>query len=254
MKRNIKKIIGNIYYHSYFKFRNYLGNRILIYHSIGSKIKNDNYGFSVSKKLFIEQINYLKDNFLFTHVDEKIESKLEKDTLSITFDDGFDDNLIAFEYLEKYSIPYNLYITTNFIGQKLYLKKNQVKYISKFQNCKIGLHGHTHKPMSKMNFKEQEDEITKGKKILEDLIGMKIVHFAYPHGSYNDESTLLLKKNKFKTAVSSRVGLNRLNKLDLLKLRRNEIIGSDNITELKKKIDGYYDYIGVRRYSAVKFY
>ena len=63
MKKKIKNVIGAFYYNSYRRFKSNKGNRILLYHSIGTEIKNDKYGFSISKELFREHINYLNYNF-----------------------------------------------------------------------------------------------------------------------------------------------------------------------------------------------
>lgn len=251
MKKKIKNVIGAFYYNSYRRFKSNKGNRILLYHSIGTEIKNDKYGFSISKDLFKEHINYLNYNYELLPLSRQYSNNLDKETISISFDDGFYDNIKAAELLEKTGSPYIIYITTNFIGRKLYLSKKEVKEISNFPNCTIGFHGHTHKPLNKLNLIEQRCEITEGKKILEDIIQKKIYHASYPHGAYNELTFNLIKELKFYSASCSRIGLNNVNNLNMYCLRRNEIIKSDNINELNKKIVGYYDFMGVRKYSYI---
>ena len=94
-------------------------------------------------------------------------------------------------------------------------------------------------------------EIIEGKKILEDIIQKKIYHASYPHGAYNALTCNLIKESKFYSAACSRIGINNVNNLNMYCLRRNEIIKSDNLNELYKKIVGYYDFMGVRKYSYI---
>ena len=65
IKKLIKKTIGYFYYNFYLKYQKNYGNRIILYHSIGTKLEHDNYGISISKKKFIEHIRYLKKNYEF---------------------------------------------------------------------------------------------------------------------------------------------------------------------------------------------
>ena len=59
-KYNLKKLISN----SFGKFFNPKGKRILMYHSLGTKVKNDVYNiYSVDVNLFKSQMNFLKDNY-----------------------------------------------------------------------------------------------------------------------------------------------------------------------------------------------
>lgn len=251
MKKNIKKNIGFLYYNFYKKFKNTNGNRILLYHSIGTELHNDKYGFSISKDLFNEHIFYLKDNYEFLKISDEYSKNLNKKTISITFDDGFHDNLKVAELLEKINCPYTIYITTGFIGKNNYLSKKELNIISNFPNCTIGFHGQTHKPFNNLSNIELRKEIIEGRIILEDIIEKKIIHASYPHGIYNNNIIELFKYYKFNTIASSRIGINNIFNLNKFCLRRNEIIKSDTINELSKKILGYYDFIEFRKYSNI---
>lgn len=251
MKKNIKNVLGSIYYNSYKRFKSKKGNRILLYHSIGTEINNDKYGFSISSDLFNDHIKFLKDNYKFLEISNEYKKKLDKETISITFDDGFYNNLKAAELLEKINCPYTIYITTDYIGRKMYLSKKDLNIISNFTNCTIGFHGHTHKPFNKLSKIELNNEIVEGKKILEDIIEKKIFHASYPHGIYDNSIIKLFKYYNFNTVACSRVGRNDNNNINAYCLRRNEIIKSDNLDQLSKKILGYYDFLEIRKYSSV---
>ena len=47
----------------------------------------------------------------------------------------------------------------------------------------------------------------------------------------------------YNLASSSHLGLNTQNNINLRELKRSEIIASDNLKILEKKILGYYDYL-----------
>ena len=64
---------------------------------------------------------------------------------------------------------------------------------------------------------------------------------SFPHGSYNEDTILLLKEIGYKYAATSKKGLNIEQTKNFL-IYRSEIIASDMIKDLKKKIDGFYDY------------
>ena len=63
LKQVLKDTIGFTYYNLYRKNQNIMGNRTILYHSIGSKLSHDSYGISISKYRFIEHIKFLKDNY-----------------------------------------------------------------------------------------------------------------------------------------------------------------------------------------------
>ena len=74
----------------------------------------------VSKKIFENQINYLKENFEVISINEIHQKKNKKRKVVITFDDGYFDNLKnALPILEKYSCPATIYIATSFLDNKV---------------------------------------------------------------------------------------------------------------------------------------
>jgi hypothetical protein len=57
-KNKLKDTLGFLYYNSYLKYFQNIGNRALIYHAFGSKLKHDTYGMSVDIHKFEEQIKF----------------------------------------------------------------------------------------------------------------------------------------------------------------------------------------------------
>ena len=121
VKKIIKKILGEIYYNTYRKNRNNIGNRILIYHAFGTILDHDTYGISINPKVFECHLKYLKDNYKLRPILKKNFIDIKDNSISISIDDGYKDNLLAVEILEKYEIPYTIFVTTSFIGKAIFL-------------------------------------------------------------------------------------------------------------------------------------
>jgi peptidoglycan/xylan/chitin deacetylase (PgdA/CDA1 family) len=93
---------------------------ILMYHRVTRDAADDPFGLGMCVRLsyFEEQIAYLQRHFTVLPVDEVVQrlgrgEPLPPATLSITFDDGYLDNLLyAQPVLERHGLPWSLYVTT----------------------------------------------------------------------------------------------------------------------------------------------
>lgn len=241
-RKIIKSILGSIYYNGYYKYIKPQGNRTLIYHAFGSKLPHDSYGISIDLKLFEEHLKFLQDNYLLLPLNhDTLDNKLDIDSVSITIDDGYKDNLAAIELLEKYDIPYTIYIATGFIDKNQYLSSSDLIDISKLNLCTIGAHSVNHLHLSNIGKEEQYRQLYESKIFLEDTIEKQVIDFSYPYGDYN-ESVRLIANSLYEIISTSEIGINTIT-CDKKMLKRIEIISSDNIANLKKKIDGYYDFL-----------
>lgn len=85
---------------------------VLMYHRISGE-KYDPYKISVSLDNFISHIRALKERFDVINVlDIPFYKPRRKKFVAITFDDGYKDNLKAFEILEKEKVPATLFMVT----------------------------------------------------------------------------------------------------------------------------------------------
>lgn len=247
MKKDIKKIISIIYYNLFRRFQNKIGNRILLYHAIGTKLEHDSYGLSISKETFFEHMMFLKENYEIIPIDDDYVNNLDRNTVSITFDDGYEDNLYALEICEKLNIPFTLYITTGMIAKKNYLNRDQILKFANSKVCALGTHSVTHPHLDTLSYEEQYTELQKSKRTLEEIVGYEITYMSFPHGNYNNNTLKILDEVGYNITSSSHIGLNTKRNIKLKELKRIEIISSDNIVDLNKKILGYYDYLALRK-------
>lgn len=93
---------------------------ILMYHRVIRDARDDPYemGMCVQLPHFEQQLAYLRQHFTVLPVQEVVQRLTRGDTLapgtvSITFDDGYLDNLqVAAPALERHGLPWSLYVTT----------------------------------------------------------------------------------------------------------------------------------------------
>lgn len=96
---------------------------ILLYHRVADD-PIDSQLLSVSPENFEQQIKYLTDNYSVIPLDEMTNNlqrnELKKNTISITFDDGYVDNLYnALPVLEKYNAHATIFITSQWINKNI---------------------------------------------------------------------------------------------------------------------------------------
>jgi peptidoglycan/xylan/chitin deacetylase (PgdA/CDA1 family) len=243
LKKIIKKIIAIIFYHCYYRYVKPTGNRVLIYHAFGSKLEHDSYGISINPILFEKHLIYLKDNYTLLPLNnDTLDNKLNIDSVSITIDDGYKDNLVAIKLLEKYNIPYTIYISTGFIGKDQYLSSEDIKNISKSPLCTLGTHTINHIPLVNLSKEEQYKELYESKIKLESIIDKEIKDFSYPHGIYDNTSKKIADK-LYEVISTSHIGINSIAQ-DKKMIKRIEVIASDDVNKLHEKIIGYFDYLG----------
>lgn len=246
IKSIIKEGLGEIYYNLYHRYTKSVGNRVILYHSIGTKLVHDTYGISISKERFEEHMRYIKDNYEILPLDNDYKNNLEKNSISITFDDGYKDNLIALEICQKYNIPFTLYITTDNINQDTYLSEVEILEFAKSDLCILGTHSTTHPHLASLAYDEQYHQLADSKKKLEDIISKEVYAMSYPHGSHNDDTLKIVQEVGYTMVGSSIVGINTKSNFDYKKIKRSEIVANDDIKLLSKKISGYYDYVAWR--------
>jgi peptidoglycan/xylan/chitin deacetylase (PgdA/CDA1 family) len=94
---------------------------VLMYHRIAS-LDVDPWQLAVSPANFEEQLDVLRKKKLVIPVNEladSISGSLPRNTVSLTFDDGYIDNLQAAKpLLEKYDCPASFFIATGYVGQQ----------------------------------------------------------------------------------------------------------------------------------------
>ncbi len=208
---------------------------ILTYHHIRNyNNPEDKAGtdISVSPENFDSQMKWLNDNNFQTVGLDYFNRpfKLEKKPIIITFDDGYQDNYDeAFQILNKYDFKGVFYIITDKVNFPEYLTWNE---ILKMKNAGMifGSHTLSHPPLDAIAKDKREKEISESKQALEDHLGAAINDFCYPYGRHDQSVVDIVKKYNYKTATTTKSGINN-EFTDRLKLERLTV---RNESDLKK--------------------
>jgi len=128
-----------------------------------------------------------------------LRKSLHKGILSITFDDGYDEQFEAAQIMANYGLRGTAYVMTNELNTKNYLTYEQVQKMGNEWHWGISSHHFT--PITEMTEKEFNKEIDSTLSVLKELgFESDSLHFAYPLGKQNHKTTLPWIQEKFLTA------------------------------------------------------
>lgn len=121
------------------------------------------------------------------------------------------------------------------------LSVDQLRRLAASPLATIGAHGVRHIDLTDAPDGEVAQEMTAGRRFLEDAIQRDVVHFAYPFGACGRREEQLARSAGFRTAATTRRGTLFARHLDHpYALPREPIFGKDNPASLRCKMDGAY--------------
>lgn len=159
---------------------------------------------------FEDQLKILRKNNFQTYFVRDVPDILNgvinydaKKSIVLTFDDGYEDfYTVVFPLLKKYNIRATVYIINDFLERRDFLTKAQVVELSHSGLVEIGAHTLDHVYLKTSVETVAREQIVKSKQELEELIGMKVLSFAYPYGAFNPRTVDIVKEASFSAAVS----------------------------------------------------
>jgi len=223
------------------------GFRILMYHAIGTAIKDDYNGmYNITASLFEYHMQLLASNYKkhLIQLNDCIVNKPEFN-IAITFDDGYKDNLlIAAPILKKYNIPFSIFIITNEVKRKnkLFLSSEDIRVLVDDYGATIGSHSASHARLADCNNIVLKEELLSSKNYLEDILGQEITSISYPHGSVDRRVSDMALKLGYRSGSTSRFALNEINR-DPMLLCRTDIWSNDDLKTFKQKLLGDWDWL-----------
>lgn len=171
---------------------------VAFYHRVADTHPN---GWSINRGEFQRQLDYFQQRFepvSLSEVQRRVsESFSAKPTITITFDDGYRDNVdFALPLLIERNMPCTYFVSTAHVldqkpfghdlGEGMALPINTVKQIREWSDAGIemGCHTRNHVDFSKVHDPaERHREIVDAKDELEQITGKKVRHFAFPFGT-----------------------------------------------------------------------
>ena len=192
-------------------------------------------GLFISPRLLKLQVLMLRSmGYRFVTLNEALAYEGEKRAV-ITFDDGYADNFYnALPVLRRLNVPATLFPITGDIGhkdvvwdeagEKLPSDMLDWTMIERLQSAgwEIGSHAERHVHLERYSESEQRQLISRSLDAIEERTGMRPTSFAYPYGSYNDNTKKILRE----LGITHAVTIKRSNPSgDMLELPRVPIGG-----------------------------
>ncbi len=189
---------------------------VLQYHHIDD---NTAPSTSTSIGLFEDHLEYLiNENYKIISLPELItkiknNNPFKKNTVAITFDDGYESVYRnAFPLLKKYKLPFTVFIDTEAIEQN---RKNHVSWQQiremKLSGATIANHTHSHSHLVRHNESLEHwkarviNDITQAQDILKARLNQDLKILAYPYGEF-DRDTLKVVSDLGYTAFGQHSG------------------------------------------------
>lgn len=141
----------------------------------------------------------------------------------ITFDDGYTDQLRAFDALARHNMKATFYIITSGEATRwcigvdrrydqnpgcgdAYMNWDEISQLDHSGLIEIAAHTADHLNLPTLSPQLQQFQINQSKSSLETRLGHPIHHFAYPYGAFNQTTVELIKQSGFLTAVTTMPG------------------------------------------------
>jgi peptidoglycan/xylan/chitin deacetylase (PgdA/CDA1 family) len=233
------------------------GHHVLVYHSIVAEPWNDAYEMTVSAERFTEQLRALNQRGGVVPL-----AAAGDTTVSLTFDDGFADNVTrALPRLVELGLPATLFVIVDAVGRTTFdflptappgrawsapvswsaLKDWTAAGLS------IGLHGWDHTAFTELPATVLRERLERGKRTLEDRLGVPVDDVAYPYGDLKHFDARVLAvaaEAGFQRGYTAVAGPNGADTpaMALLRIRMTE---RDDPSFVRRKADGRFDFYGV---------
>jgi peptidoglycan/xylan/chitin deacetylase (PgdA/CDA1 family) len=187
---------------------------ILTYHRVAEPV-DDPHLLAVSPVNFEQQVEFLKKNYNVISLEQLIhdvaQQKLQQNSVVITFDDGYADNLYtALPILEKYNAPMTLFVTSGHIDTPRFywdnvesdalnrpMTSSELLQIAQHPLITIGGHTLSHPHVPTLTTEQKRNEIIKDRATLQQMCSKPILTFSFPFGEYDEEAIAITQQAGF---------------------------------------------------------
>ena len=221
---------------------------LLQYHRIGGRAPVE---IDLPSARFQEQMSLVADEQRATTLDRALEllcgtAEPERDPVVVTFDDGTADFAdCAIPVLVRYGIPVVLYLATAYIENQssfphdgVPLSWTALRDLATTGLVTVGSHTHTHALLDRLDESVVAAELDTSIGLLEDRLGLRARHFAYPKGVAGSPTAAAAVQRRFASAALADVGVNRYGRTNPYRLARSPIQNSDGMHWFTRKLHG----------------
>jgi len=224
-----------------------------MYHSVGleqnsTTVDGDTLGiYSMTLAQFTAQIDAIQGVARSTGMSFVPFGSVLRDTISITFDDGYTDALtVIAPILCTRQIPFHVFVSAARMNgsDRKYLSPAQVVELSNMPGVSIGAHGATHRSLTSLSSSELAAELRASKVDLETVLQKPVTTMSYPYGHVNDDVRKAAQDTGFTFAAMSKWGFNESSNNSLLQ-RRIDMWSGDTKRTVQNKILGHWNWFGL---------
>ena len=148
-------------------------------------------------------LRFLDRPHTYAPLTQVMEDKGYPGLAAITFDDGLQDAYtIAYPALKERNIPFTLFVSSAFVGERGYLSRDQLLELAADPLCTVGAHGTRHRVLTQVGEGERREEIFESKDALQQLLGKEVDIYAYSNGRYDEEILAMMKEAGYKAACA----------------------------------------------------
>ena len=105
--------------------------------------------------------------------------------VTFSFDDGYEDNILAYNILDRYGYSAAVNVVPVWIGNNTYLSSEQL-HLLQSKGWEIASHSMTHADLSTLSHEDAYTEIVGSKDVLTSM-GFSVTTFVRPGGGWNEE-------------------------------------------------------------------
>jgi peptidoglycan/xylan/chitin deacetylase (PgdA/CDA1 family) len=220
-----------------------MNSLVLAYHSVGDgRYFSDT--LTMSKESLEKEIQFLLKNryefITFSELSKVHGNESGKKYVCLTFDDGYLDNYtVLFPLLKKYNITATLFVTTDFIDNKLTkvtekhpnrksMSWKQLNEIKQY-GVEIGSHTVAHHDLDKLSDAELEFELVQSKKIIDEKLKQNTKSFCYPRNIYGKREILAVDAAGYDIACATQTNKNNKIRESKYEFRRVGVYPNTNI-------------------------
>lgn len=245
------------------------GPVMLMYHSVLPGTGSPVWPWAISLARFRAQLDFLAGEGYATPTVSELLSRSDAytgRTAVITFDDGYLDNLMAWQELSKRNMRATWYVVTGSLGREpawpadgrppgRLLNIQELREMDA-SGMEIGSHTEHHVKLPHADDETLQRELLDSKQRLEDLLHRPVHTFAYPHGAWNERCERAVKDAGYGSACTTRTGW-ALRDDDPYRLRRLTVTHLDNAASLARMCafaDNRVAWADVLRYGTARLH
>lgn len=228
---------------------------VLMYHRVGKSHNEWESRYCIPPDQFDEHMHHLAKQGMracsladfFAWLGQ--EKTLSEGSFLLTFDDGF---LGVYEHaakvLQELGWPATVFLVSKLIGGQDEWCQTQnpsgatypllaPEHIRAMRDMGFTFQSHTclHPDLTTLSEDDLVEELAGSRQDLEDMLGEQVRYLAYPYGRFNEHVLSTARAAGYEAAFSTQPGFNRRG-VDLYRIRRLDIFGTDTTTMLARKI------------------